>query len=201
MRPSFIFGTQIKIFLLKSESLQSNATTTFKAQKGSKDIIKIVHVTSVVQPYSYEAMWIFLHAKNTKITTLFNISSLPSLLEFTTVPRQMCVMLLVQEPFWCRTHMHCALFAKRNEHLCVMVLSRMPVKTDMEENTFLNKVIIFVFFAHKTYSRSYVKLRLNHWCHMDYLNNGLTTFLGLECCTCVAVYGGSESSRISSKIS
>ncbi len=113
MRPSFIFGTQIKIFLLKSESLQSNATTTFKAQKGSKDIIKIVHVTSVVQPYSYEAMWIFLHAKNTKITTLFNISSLPSLLEFTTVPRQMCVMLLVQEPFWCRTHMHCALFAKR----------------------------------------------------------------------------------------
>ncbi len=24
--------------------------TTFKAQKGSKDIIKIIHVTSVVQP-------------------------------------------------------------------------------------------------------------------------------------------------------
>ncbi len=29
--------------------IDSNETTTFKAQKGSKDIIKIVHVTSVVQ--------------------------------------------------------------------------------------------------------------------------------------------------------
>ncbi len=28
----------------------SNATEKFKAQKGSKDIIKIVHVKSVVQP-------------------------------------------------------------------------------------------------------------------------------------------------------
>ncbi len=28
----------------------SNATTMFKAQKGSKDIDKIVHVTLVVQP-------------------------------------------------------------------------------------------------------------------------------------------------------
>ncbi len=38
---------------MKSESfltLDSNATDMFKAQKGSKDIIKIVHVTSVVQP-------------------------------------------------------------------------------------------------------------------------------------------------------
>ncbi len=31
-------------------SIDSNATTTFKAQKGSKDIVKIVHVTSVVPP-------------------------------------------------------------------------------------------------------------------------------------------------------
>ncbi len=29
--------------------INSNATNTFKAQKGSKDIVKIVHVTSVVQ--------------------------------------------------------------------------------------------------------------------------------------------------------
>ncbi len=47
VRPSFIFGTQIKIFLIKSES---NATDTLKAQEGSKDIVKIVHLTSVVQP-------------------------------------------------------------------------------------------------------------------------------------------------------
>ncbi len=30
--------------------IDSNTTDTFKAQKGSKDIVKIVHVTSVVQP-------------------------------------------------------------------------------------------------------------------------------------------------------
>ncbi len=30
--------------------IDSNTTTTFKAQEGSKDIIKIVHVTSEVQP-------------------------------------------------------------------------------------------------------------------------------------------------------
>ncbi len=30
--------------------IDSNATTTFKVQKGSKVIVKIVHVTSVVQP-------------------------------------------------------------------------------------------------------------------------------------------------------
>ncbi len=45
--------TQIKIFLMKFESfltLDSNATDTFKAQKRSKDIVKIFHATSVVQP-------------------------------------------------------------------------------------------------------------------------------------------------------
>ncbi len=49
----FIFRTQIKIFLIKSESflaLHRQQHNTFKAQKGCKDIVKIVHVTSVVQP-------------------------------------------------------------------------------------------------------------------------------------------------------
>ncbi len=35
----------------------------------------------------------------------------------------------------------------------------------------------------------------------EYFNNVLTTFMGLERVICVAVYVGSESSRISSKIS
>ncbi len=35
-------------------------------------------------------------------------------------------------------------------------------KTDMEEKKLMNKVVIFVFFAHKKYSRSFIKLRLNH---------------------------------------
>ncbi len=74
-------------------------------------------------------------------------------------------------------------------------------KTDMEEKKLLNKVVVLVFFAHKKYSRSFIKLRLNHWCHMDYFNDVLATFLDLESGSSIAVYGGSESSRISSKIS
>ncbi len=51
----------------------------------------------------------------------------------------------------------------------------------------LNKVIISVFFVHQKYSRSFVKLWLNYWCHMDYFDDVLTTFLGLytfqlHCC-------------------
>ncbi len=46
----------------------------------------------------------------------------------------------------------------------------------------------FVFFAHKKYSRSFIKLRLNPWCHMDYFNDVLTTFVGLKCVSSLAVY-------------
>ncbi len=38
----------------------------------------------------------------------------------------------------------------------------------------LNKVIILLVFSHKKYSRSFVKLLLNRWCHMDYFNDVLT---------------------------
>ncbi len=43
-----------------------------------------------------------------------------------------------------------------------MTAAVQPVKTDPEEKTLLNKVDIFVFFEHKKYSRSFIKLRLNH---------------------------------------
>ncbi len=51
----------------------------------------------------------------------------------------------------------------------------------------LNKVI--VFFVHKKYSRSFIKLRLNHWCHMDYFIDLLATFLSLDRGSILAVYG------------
>ncbi len=35
-------------------------------------------------------------------------------------------------------------------------------ETDIEENKSLNKVSIFVFFAHKKYSHSFIKLQMNH---------------------------------------
>ncbi len=77
-------------------------------------------------------------------------------------------------------HMHASWYCR--EHV---------LKSDTKEKKTLNKVIIFVFFAHKKYSRSFIKLQLNHWCHMDYFNNVLTTFLGLERGSSVAVYAGS----------
>ncbi len=105
---------------------------------------------------------------------------------FTRIPWSMRMILLTQEPaFWYRTRIHCALFASRGMHMS---------KSDTEEKKLLNKVI-FVFFAFKKYSRSFIELRLNHWCHMDYFNNVLTTFLGLECGSCIAVYEGSENNK------
>ncbi len=53
-RPSFIFRTQIKIFLVHTESsdppIDSRDPYKIKVQNRSKEIGKIIHVTSVVQP-------------------------------------------------------------------------------------------------------------------------------------------------------
>ncbi len=67
---------------------------------------------------------------------------------------------------------------------------RVP-NTDTKEKKLLNKVI-FVFFAHKKYSHSFIKLQLNHWCHMDYFNDVLTTFLGLERGSCMLSMQGQK---------
>ncbi len=95
-----------------------------------------------------------------------------------------------------------SLFAskERRTHVSWFCCERVS-NTDTEEKKLLNKVVIFVFFAHTKWSRRFRKLRLNHWCHMDYFIDVLTTFLGLESGSYVAVYGGSENSWISSKIS
>ncbi len=53
----------------------------------------------------------------------------------------------------------------------------------------LNKVIIFVFFAHKKYFHGFVKLRLDHWCHMDYFNNFLFMLMDLDRVRVLAVNG------------
>ncbi len=61
------------------------------------------------------------------------------------------------------------------------------VSTDTELYTFFNK-LIFVFFVHKSYSCSFIKLRLNQWCYVEYFINFLTSFLGLGCGSCVALH-------------
>ncbi len=44
----------------------------------------------------------------------------------------------------------------------------------------LNKVVVFVFFAQKKYSCRFIKFRLNHWWQMDYSDDVVHTFLGLD---------------------
>ncbi len=70
--------------------------------------------------------------------------------------------------------------------------------TQKRRNCWIKSLFLF---AHKKYSCSFITLRLNLWCHMDYFNNVLTSFLGLKWVSCIAVYARSESSQISSNIS
>ncbi len=91
------------------------------------------------------------------------------------------------------------LWSERKQRIHVHVILSKLAPGWRREDKLLNKVVIFVFFAHKKYSRSFEKLWLNHWCHMDYFNDLLATFLSLDRVRILAVYGGSESSRNSSK--
>ncbi len=51
---------------------------------------------------------------------------------------------------------------KENKNNASWCSRECALKTNTEEQKLLNKVIIFVFFAHKKYSRSFIKLWLNH---------------------------------------
>ncbi len=70
VRPSFIFRTQIKIFLMKSENSQTlhrqqHNSLFFQVQKCRKDNGTIVHMTTRVHPWFYEAMrilFVCMHA-------------------------------------------------------------------------------------------------------------------------------------------
>ncbi len=52
--------------------IDCQVSNTVKAQKSMKDIVRIVHLLSVVQSECYEATRLLLYAKKTKITTLLN---------------------------------------------------------------------------------------------------------------------------------
>ncbi len=58
----------------------------------------------------------------------------------------------------------------------------------------------FCFFlcSQKKYSSILIKLRLNHWCHIDYFIDVVFTFLCLDRGSSLTVYGGSESSLVTS---
>ncbi len=63
---------------------------------------------------------------------------------------------------WCRTCMRCTFYVQRKAHVCVVVLSIMT-----EDVTWRWKSPRFLFSLHKKYSRSFVKLLLNHWCRVS----------------------------------
>ncbi len=129
--------------------------------------------------------------KKTKITTSFNnfFSSMSVFATHLLEYYDACV--------WC--------YWRRSQHSepgCTA--PGLQAENDFDREDYKQKMILTermtLQILHKKYSRSFTKWQMNHWCHMDYFNNVLTTFLGLELVSCVAVYGGSDSSRISSKI-
>ncbi len=151
----------------------------------------------------------FLCTKKTKITTLFNNSSPqhhPIEHHFGEyhVRKQRMQRMYVATLFtfrskrkqririWCYWHRTAYVY------LCDTLQNGAIGRDGGDE--LLNKFVSFVFFVHKKYSRSFIKLQLNHWCHIDYFNNLLATFLDLDRVRILAVYGGSESSWNASKI-
>ncbi len=90
-------------------SIDINTTDNLKAQKGSKDIVKIVQVTSVVQPYCYEATRILFVCKE-NLVTLFNdfFSSLSLFKAHSWEYYNACV--------WCCWHKSWRLTRKRSHH-------------------------------------------------------------------------------------
>ncbi len=63
----------------------------------------------------------------------------------------------------------------------------------------LNKVIIFVLFAYKKYPCSFIQLRLNPWCHMDYFTDVLSMFLDLDHVRTLAILEGLRAVRFHQK--
>ncbi len=74
--------------------------------------------------------------------------------------------------------MLCHVYEQRNACTCVEVLLIMA-EDGMRRRTIVEWSCYFCFLCAKMYSRSFIKLQLNHWCHMDCFTDVLTTFLGL----------------------
>ncbi len=73
----------------------------FKAQKGSKDIVKLVHVTSFFQPEFYEnkrILFVRKENKNKDFIQQFLLFRVSLWCTFTRVPWRTRVILLTQEP-------------------------------------------------------------------------------------------------------
>ena len=137
--------------------------------------------------------------------TLFNNSFVNSLLCVSPYHRMLCMLFCII----CATRMRCfyvylALIWKKTAHPCgaADTEERTPQAycsdlpkwryADLERHRgeeLLNKVVIFVFFMYKKYSRRFITLRLNHWWQMDYSDDAFHTFLDLDTVIYLPVYG------------
>ncbi len=116
----------------------------------------------------------FSCTKKTKITTLFNNSS--PLAPFRRVSTE------------------------HKQRLLYCVSSSTRIRCFHSDHSVNNVSAFFCFLcAQKIFSYLH-KLRMNHWCHMDYFNDLLATFLDLDRGRILAVYAGSENTQNSSKI-
>ncbi len=71
----------------------------------------------------------------------------------------------------------------------ILCAKKIKINTTLLNNFFSSVSVFDERITNKKYSRSFINLRLNHWCHMDHFNDLLTTFLvhktiQLRCCLC-----------------
>ncbi len=79
-----------------------------------------------------------------------------------------------------------ALFTDTEARACILILSPLwqPATADRMRR---RRIVIFVFFAHKKYSHSCIKIWLNSWRHINYFPDAIEMFLALGalqlCCS------------------
>ncbi len=181
-----------------------------QVQKRSKYIGKTVHVTSVAQfQFCDTARILFLHKEN-KNNNLLNHSSPPSYVvrHFREYHNAYYARFPLSVNNDTQIMFMCALSPRTSSAILESTQERIwrtqrCLRNSGEKNGWVNCYFCFLC-AKKKYSRSVAKLKLSHWCHMDCFTDVFTTFLDLGTFARtfrVAVYGGSDSSPISSKTS
>ncbi len=117
--------------------------------------------------------WKFCHE-------LLTLMSFQTLKTFVHLRNTIKIFLMKSESF---------LILHRQQWNCVVILSWKASKTETERkriNSWIKLLFLFSICT-KKYSHSFIKWRLNHWCHMDYFTDVLATFLGLEHVSCIVI--------------
>ncbi len=165
---------------LSDPPVDSNVINTIKVQKRNKEIVKIMWHQWFNRNFTKLREY-FVHKENKNndfIQQFVSSAALWSHVTFRSKHKRRKQHIRVQ----CCRH--------RKAYVVYVCDTLRNGATGLREgDELLNKVVIFVVFAHKKYFRSSVKLQLNHWCHMDYFTDLLAKFLSLDCVNSIAVNG------------